>query len=116
MENQEKEMFDMSKIEEIAGLKREMGPFSIEVQKDDLSIVMRASSGWMVSVPPLTETWAVWCEMLRSWNEDAQRVINLMVKGVVFPCAMRLIDVDSEYIADIMTAHEKLTERKIKET
>lgn len=112
MENEEKGL-DPAALDELAGLKREMGPFCAEIKKEDLSIELKASSGWIVNIPPLTETWAIWAELLKTWDESAQRVVNYIVKGVIFPCVMRLTDIDNEYIADILTAHERLTERRL---
>lgn len=100
-----KEMFEKNK-----GLKREMGPFSALVN-ENMSITVSVDSGWSITYPAYCETWAFIMMWLEEWSDENKNAMENFIKGVVFPCSMRISDVDAQYVESILDAHDKLTKR-----
>lgn len=100
-----KEMFEKNK-----GLKREMGPFSALVN-ENMSLTVSADSGWSITYPAYSESWAILMSLIDTWGENEVNTVENLIKGIVFPCSMRISDIDPEYVEDIINAHDKLTKR-----
>lgn len=98
--------------EKSKGIEREFSPF-VAVVQDNLDILITSISGFSVIYPAYSATWIFMIKWISSWDESDRTNIENFIKGIVFPCSMRLSDIDSEYFNDIMSAHERLTGRLI---
>lgn len=92
---------------------RELDSFSIQFDSN-LNIVIDSVSGWSMTYPMGTEVWALLANWIEVWDESSKMTVENFIKVIVFPTSVRLSDIDLEYIADIIAAHEKLTDRNLK--
>ena len=114
MENIQDEKMEALKqaVERTRGTKREFGSFTASVD-DDLDIHVRAKYGWEIIYPKGNEMWTYLLYWIDTWDESAQSAIDAFFKGIVFPTAVRLGDIDEEYMRDIVSAHNNLTLRNL---
>lgn len=98
-------LFDKNK-----NLKREFSPFCAEVL-ENLDINIYSISGWSIIYPAYSETWVYIMSWLDKWDKDNRTSLENFIKGIAFPCSVRLSDVDAKYVDDIINAHTSLTQR-----
>lgn len=99
-------------VERTRGIEREFGSFTASID-DELNIHVRAKHGWEIIYPKGNEIWTYLLYWLDTWNEGAQSAIEAFFSGLVFPTAVRLGDIDEDYMRDIVSAHNNLTLRNL---
>lgn len=112
MENLTDEKIEALKgaIERIKGVKREFGNFAAHID-EELNIHVMTRHGWEIIYPKGNEVWMYLLYWIDKWDEDAKGAIEAFFMGIVFPTAVRLGDIDEEYMRDIVSAHNNQTLR-----
>lgn len=96
----------------LVGVKRVFGNFSANITEEG-EVEVSSVNGWKICYPAFTETWAVLANWIDKWDDTSKESFENFIKVIVFPTSMRLIDMDEDYIKDIVTAHINLTDRII---
>lgn len=99
------------KLKEIVGKKVQTGNFIAEV-KDDYSVEIRDVSGSFKLV--YGKATYAWSAIIYLISEDEAALENL-IKIIIYPTVMRIHEVDSEFLEDILKMHNNLNERLIAE-
>lgn len=100
-------------VARLVDTKREFGSFSLEFT-GTLDVKITAISGWSVTYPYGNETWVILANWADRWDDESIKSIENFIKVLVYPTSVRLLDVDEEYLNDILRAHINLTSRTIK--
>lgn len=94
------------------GIVRKTGPFEAKIE-DDYSVTIVADNGWCMIYPPMNDTWAVFVNLLSSWDESSKETFEAIIKCIIYPVSTRIVDIDKEYLEDIIKAHSELTKRVV---